>query len=304
MKKLKSSNLTTKIDETLEGLGIVVVQSGDREIACRCPFHHDSHPSFSMNAKNGLWICYQCGASGTLDMLIEKITGKTGDGEPIIRHMKRATFRPAARKDAEDAIKEGEKLYTEPMDPYYLYAKYSSFGQVPEWALEERNITREAANHFGLHWRKGWIIPIWASRKTADITQDFWGWQFKREEVVNNYPPGVKKSTTLFGMNMLEEPWAVLVESPLDVVRMYSVGLPAVASYGAMVSKYQIGLLVAELDKVVLALDNDMAGEEQTIKLYSRIYRLLPTTMAVWEDGIKDPGDMTDEQLLEAFGAS
>lgn len=298
---------TNNTEEVLDGLGITVVQAGDREIACKCPFHADSHPSFSMNAKNGLWICYQCGASGTLDMLIEKLTGKRGSeaGLRHVKHMQRAKFRPASRKGAEDAIKQSEKLYIEPMDPYYLYAKYSSFKEPPDWALEERNISREAAQAFGIHWRKGWIIPIWAPRRVKDITMDFWGWQFKREDVVNNYPPGIKKSQTLFGMNLLKRTrYTVLVESPLDVVRMSMVGIPAIASYGAMVSRYQVELMVTKLEKIVLALDNDKAGREQMDKIYPTLYRRLPTIRPVFPEGCKDPGDFTDEQLIEVFGAT
>lgn len=306
MKKQSLLNLTktTDIESLLGEIGIVVVNHAGREIACQCPFHSDSHPSFSINAENGLWICYQCGESGSLERLLEKVAGVSEPKQlkAALKHVQRATFRPAARKDAADAITKGEALYTEPQDPYYLYAKYSAFHDVPGWALAERYITPESASHFGIRWNKGWVIPIWAPRKTQDIIVDFWGWQFKRMDHVDNYPPGIKKSRTLFGMNVLESRTAVLVESPLDVVRMHSVGIPAIASYGAMVSAYQISLIEAQLDRVILALDNDIAGHDQSAKLYPRFYRQLPTNMAVYPDGVKDPGDMTDKQLVEAFG--
>jgi DNA primase len=291
-------SLTTNLDQILEDLDIVVVNRG-REISCKCPFHTDNHPSFSINADTGLWICYQCGRSGTLAMLLQKIGGVT-DPEQAVRQIKRLRYQPPKRPIAEHIAKEEEKIFGSE-DPYYLYAKYSMFSDVPDWALEDRNLSREAVQGFGIRWRKGWIIPIWSPRKTQDVTEDFWGWQFKRENEVNNYPPGIKKSQTLFGMNLLEGREAVLVESPLDVVRMSMVGIPAVASFGAMVSHYQVSLLEAKLDRLVLALDNDTAGNDQTEKIYPRIYRKIPTVMAVWGDEFKDPGDMSDEQLLEVF---
>jgi DNA primase len=304
LKKL-SWNLTktTNIEELLAQLGIQVVNVGSREISCSCPFHPDKHPSFSINSETGLWICYQCGASGTLEKLIQQVAGVNEPKElkTLVRHMQRAKFRPAPRKSAEDAIKEGERLYIEPMDPYYLYAKYSSFGTPPDWALEERMINRDAAQVYGLHWSKGWIIPIWAPRKMQDIVLDFWGWQSKRLDEVNNYPPGIKKSETLFGLTHIKGRTAVLVESPLDVVRMASAGIDAVASFGAFVSKYQISLIEAKLDKVVLALDNDKVGKEQMARLYPKLRRKMPTSALLYPEEVKDPGDMSDEQLVEAL---
>lgn len=294
------------IESLLNEIGIVVVNNAGREIACQCPFHPDSHPSFSINSENGLWICYQCGESGSLERLLEKVAGVSDPKElkKTLKHVQRATFKPASRKDAADAIAQAEKLYQEPQDPYYLYAKYSAMKDVPGWALAERYITKESATHFGIRWNKGWVVPIWAPRKTVDLTVDFWGWQFKRMDHVDNYPPGIKKSRTLFGLNVCESRTVVLVESPLDVVRMHSVGVPAVASYGAMVSSYQVSLIEAQFDRVVLALDNDQAGYDQSLKIYPMLYRKLPTERVEWPKGVKDPGDMTDKQLREVFGGT
>jgi DNA primase len=88
----------------------------------------------------------------------------------------------------------------------------------------------------------------------------------------------------------------VLVESPLDVLRLAAVGVAAVAAYGAYVSNAQVTLLVEYADHVILALDNDKAGVEQTQKLFPKLCRRLPTTRVVYPEGIKDPGDMTDKQ--------
>jgi DNA primase len=301
LKKQNALKNLTNLDQILEDLDIKVVNSG-REISCHCPFHSDSHPSFSINSDTGLWICYQCGRSGTLTHLLEQIGGVT-DPDQAIRQVKRSRFHPPKLRPA-PLIELEESLRQEPEDPFYLYAKYSSFGDVPDWALEEKRISRDAAQTFGIRWKQGWIIPIWSPRRVQDVTEDFWGWQFKREAVVNNYPPGLKKSRTLFGMNQLDNGReAVLVESPLDVVRMATVGIPAVASYGAMVSHYQITLLEAKFDRLTLALDNDLAGVEQTQKIWPQLYRRMPVHLAEWDGDIKDPGDMTDEQLVDVFGA-
>ena len=300
MKKQSALNLKTNdVESIIRELGIVVVASG-REISCQCPFHPDKHPSFSINSESGLWICYQCSSSGTLQMLVEQLTGVSNSEDPI-RQIKRSRYQ-APRTTPETHVERQERVQEEPQDPYYLYAKYMSFSDPPDWALAERYIDRAVAEQYGLRWQKGWVIPIWAPRQVRDLTEDFWGWQFKRMDHVANYPPGIKKSRTLFGITQVKGRKAVLVESPLDVVRMASAGIDAVASYGAMVSHYQMGLLEARFDRLTLALDNDQAGWEQTQKIWPKLYRKMPVKLWKEEGDIKDPGDMTDEQLLEVFG--
>jgi DNA primase len=66
----------TSIAEVLANLGIELTRSGGAEIVGRCPVHikrvgkADNSPSWSMNAETGLWICFSCGAKGTLSSLI------------------------------------------------------------------------------------------------------------------------------------------------------------------------------------------------------------------------------------------
>lgn len=261
-----------------------------REITCRCPFHEDRHPSFSINATSGLWICYSCGASGNLERLITDVGGKTNPTTALraVKRRRIAGMEPRRTSTTSPPLP----------DPYYLYARYEAFDSPPQWALDEKYIDPQCAEDYGLRWNKGWIIPIWGPRVTDPII-DLRGWQFKRMDFVSNYPKGVKKSTTLFGLAQCRERRAVLVESPLDVVRLESLGVAAVASYGAMVSKYQMGLLEGHLDRLVLALDNDEQGRAQTKRIYPVLARRLPTRVLDYE--AKDPGEMTDDELEVLF---
>jgi hypothetical protein len=187
-------------------------------------------------------------------------------------------------------------------NPFYLYAQYNSFKDPPDWAIEERFITREQADLFGLHWSKGWIIPIWAPR-VRDIAADFWGWQFKRMEVVLNYPKQIKKSQTLFGHHLVKDGQVILVESPLDVVRLASAGIAAVASYGAFVSRYQLGLLEGRYERIILGLDADRGGRPQMDRIEPWLSRRMPCRRIDWaEAGGKDPGDLNDKQIARLLG--
>ena len=282
-----TSDVLSSMDSVLESIGVSVVTVGDREISARCPFHADNHPSFSMNAENGLWICYQCGERGTLDMLIVRLGGTEAKPDRILREIKRQSI----------GVEKEEKRPAVEEDPFVLPAMYRSYKNPPAWALESRMILPEVAERYGIKWDRGWVIPI-----IKPFEDRLLGWQFKAPGVVLNYPRSVKKSITLFGYQQADFKEVALVESPLDVARLASVGVNAVASYGAFVSKEQVRLLIELADRVSLALDNDEEGHRQSDKLYPVLARYLPVKKINYPLNKKDPGDLSDKEALEVFG--
>lgn len=282
-------------EEVLEQIGIKVASVGEFEISAKCPYHADNHPSFSINAKTGLWICYQCSRAGTLEMLVQEIAGEDHNPTEFLREVKHK----AIKRKHTGPIPEKEP----DLNPYVVYARYESFRRVPSWALDARYISRAACDLYGLKWSRGWILPIWSANANVNDISRLMGWQFKRLDFVSNFPKQVKKSQTLFGLRELaySTKGVVVVESPLDVVRLASVEIPAVSTYGAFVSLAQLQLLVSTFDRVVLALDNDTEGKAQTAKIFPRLARLVQTTKAVLPAEAKDPGDLTDKQAMRIF---
>ena len=291
---------TDAAQEVLQQLGVTVASANGREIAAHCPFHTDSHPSFSMNAEKGVWICYQCGRAGTLEMLISQLAGAPGDPKTLLRSIRHAGATQRLRERRQAAVS-SETESAPVIDPFIVFARYDTFGSPPSWALQERMLLPEVCAHYGVRWDKGWIIPIWSPEGDKSVGH-FWGWQFKRLDSVANFPPAVKKSRTLFGLHEARGSSLILVESPLDVVRLASVGFTAVASYGAFVSNEQLSLLIERSGRVVLALDADEEGQRQTAKVYRRVARAVPTTWVRFPRGAKDPGDLTDRQAVRVFG--
>jgi hypothetical protein len=293
MLTMKVESLPTTVQEVLEDLGIQIVSIG-REISAHCPFHTDAHPSFSINASTGLFICYQCQEAGTLEDLLVKCNTTKGNTVEYLREVRQRKMRKTRQQEREPEPPE------EPLiDPFVLSAQYETFKQPPQWAHEERHITSEQMHRFGVRWDKGWIIPIWSPSKTKP---ELWGWQFKRLDFVSNFPKQVKKSQTLFGYHQLTGTTVALVESPLDVVRLASVAVPAVSSFGAFVSRRQLTLLHRRAKRVVLALDNDEEGNRQSKRIYLGLAKSLATSVLKYPEGVKDPGEMSDDQIVEAFG--
>jgi len=82
-----------------------------------------------------------------------------------------------------------------------------------------------------------------------------------------NQPVGVPKSNALFGYKQYKGGDMIVVESPLDVVRLASVGISGgVSTYGAIVSMQQFNIMRGA-DRLIFAMDNDQAGKESSVNL-------------------------------------
>ena len=286
------------VEATLAALGIDGSLRGS-ELLAPCPMHEkrtgreDAHPSWSINVDTGLFNCFSCGYRGSIITLIADLKGVSFD------EAKTLTVRP----DLQASIAKIPGAYTayakpQPISEAMLYR----FSNPPRWARSKRHLTQEACKGYGVRWdflSDSWIIPI---RESFD--NSLMGWQEKSEvdRAFRNYPVGVKKSRTLFGYDIFTGGRMVVVESPLDAVRLLSDGVTgAVATYGAIVAKQQI-MLMSAADEVVFALDNpsiDNAGKKSSIQLLSETKGVLKSVRFFDYSGIeaKDPGDMTPDQI-------
>jgi DNA primase len=127
------------------------------------------------------------------------------------------------------------------------------------------------------------------------------GWQEKGtiERTFYNRPAGLQRSKTLFGLSQQQEALAVVVESPLDCLRLFSAGVRgAVATCGTTLSVEQIRLLRYS-DKIVAAFDNDDAGRKASKLMleWARKYGLNLYFFNYGSSSKKDPGDLTDEEI-------
>lgn len=121
-------------------------------------------------------------------------------------------------------------------------------------------------------WQNRWIgeRPKWVPKYTN----------------TNDFP----KKTTLYGLDMAiqcEKP-IVVVESVPTVLYLASLNIPAVATFGATVSKEQMRLLRKWQHGVVLAQDNDQAGCKWRDDLVSYLDRYIPVMEMeiAWEDDV------------------
>lgn len=293
-------------------LGLDGVDLRGEEVFARCPepTHDDGRAgSWSLNITTGEHYCFACGFGGSLARVValqrRMILKQHGpDGLPIYNLdgaqrwlQERIGSLEGAGARLASLLEEQREREAIPMGEERLML----FDPPPAKELGKRGITAEAAEQYGVLWdsqKAGWILPIRDPRKGT-----LWGWQFKSKREFRNHPPGVKKGDTLFGLDAFTGDRAILVESPLDAVRLASAGLTGgLATYGAAYSRTQLTIICDVADELVVALDDDEAGRKaahEILRDYSR--RLDLRFIDYGNTGAKDVGDMeSDDDILQA----
>ena len=299
MRKSRKMSHTDDLTEVLIGLGVEVRKVQNDEINGRCPVHHltkgreSSRYSWYINSDTGLWYCFSCGARGNLPYLVSQLTDDPSALWSIQSHLINSGIR---------RLTEVEKEVTEHRETVD-WVHYAKFSPLPDRVISLRNLDEDVVRKYGIRWdayNKATVIPI------VSPLGELWGWQLKKHGWVRNRPEGVHKGDTLFGIERAFGKVALLLESPLDVVRFHSVyageDISAVASFGANVSETQITMLADRFDGVILALDNDNAGSLETRRL-SSAFPSLRRRVKFWryDEGVKDLGDMTDYQIISGI---
>lgn len=290
------------IEKALLRLGIESTQRRS-ELHATCPMHkyrvgkEDSNPSWSINAETGAHHCFSCGYKGNLLTLISDLL-EYGDLEKA-----KQWLRSNVEVDWEllsKQLDEAKKTYIHlPKLVPMSEARLAIFKDVPEWAAKDRGISVEACKEYGVLWRdtdSTWVLPI----RSVDHKK-LLGWQEKGHisRRFFNRPPGIPKSKTLFGIDIWSPGQMIVVESPLDAVKLKSLGISGgVATCGAIVSPDQIEIM-RRAETLVIAMDNDPAGTKASNFLLDSFRKL---GIECWffnygDSDKKDIGDLTPDQI-------
>jgi len=291
----------------LTALGVDFTDHGHEALAL-CPTHYertgkeDNNPSWWINLETGLHTCFSCGYKGNLLQLICDIKGFYFNDKYDYRAAESwlANAAEISIEDLQAALMAMPSYINEYAKPLEMSeARLAVFVAPPQKALDSRSITAEDAAEYGVLWdtkSQTWILPL-----REPTSKKLMGWQEKGtvDRTFKNRPAGLQKSRTLFGVRNQNEDVVVVVESPLDCLRLSAAGIcGAVAICGSSPSEEQVKLLRSS-GKIIAAFDNDKAGQKASKVLleFGIKYSLNLHFFNYGSSRVKDPGDMTDEEL-------
>lgn len=276
-------------------------RSGE-EWQCLCPYHEDTSPSFSLNVRKGLFICYACGAKGTVDSLADHLSADRPEGEEI------------SVSDVRDKIARlHQNLPRRRFLPPDMPKAYQLGNYREMWT--ERGITSDTVfDLFSLGYdvlEDELIIPVHApdSRRLVSYIRRRRNPEPHQPKYL--YQKNFKISENLFGSwqartvePMAGVPAIAVTEGSIDTLALWQAGVPSVALLGARCSPAQAKLIRALSPVFLVAMtDHDTAGKQAEEQLESILHGtgirvVIPT---YWPLGCKDPADMTDDQRYRSF---
>ena len=289
------------VEKVLLGLDLQLYAQRGVEVNGLCPMHkkrtgkEDHSPSWWINSESGAHICFSCGYKGNIFTLVADIKGISYfDAQDYIGESVEVPLDALMRR-----IKDLPQ-YVQPEETIAMSeARLAVYIDPPDIELKKRFLTRDAVKIHGVLWDKNnnaWILPI---RDPENGT--LLGWQEKgaRGRFFRNQPVGVKKSRTVFGVQILSstEP-LIVVESPLDSVRLTGLGHNSVSTFGAIMSEEQAKIL-RRSPKIIAAFDNDKAGHtaNEQIRVLARKYGMDLYYFNYSGIDVKDVGDMTEAEV-------
>jgi hypothetical protein len=259
-------------------------------------------------------ICFSCGYKGNLVQLVcdvnefyKDVWGKEYTYDYVAARMWLSQVSEIPMEKLLEMVQSlPNRMEAIPKPLEMSEARLAVFVSPPAEELAKRGITAEVAEKYGILWddkKKNWILPLREPEQGKLM-----GWQEKGtiNRTFFNRPGGLQKSKTLFGAENQLEKVVIVVESPLDCARIASAGYEgAVAICGSSISEEQIKLL-RRSDKIIAAFDNDAAGHKasEELRKLARKYGLNLFFFSYPYSGAKDPGDLTDEEIIWGIAAA
>jgi DNA primase len=283
-----------------------------------CPFHDDVNPSMIINLDKGTWYCFGCntygGARKFVSMMEDKYHGMN-DLMSYKMYLKILKSKKCSNIKLSKNMKHSKKkpngqAYVEAYDYYHGLSKVDwredidaeEFQKAKQY-MQKRGFTSISLNavkaKVNYSYSYGLIFPILDNKK-------FKGWVCRTmiKEVEEKrkylYNEGFRRATTLCG-DYGNKDYVILVEGFMDRLKFIEYGVEpdnVAAVLGWKISAEQERKLKEKgIKNIISALDNDKCGKKGT-KYLKTIFNV---TRFQYLKGIKDPGEMTEEQLKKCY---
>lgn len=261
-----TNEIKTKIKDAAKITDFIEMKKVGYNYKAKCPFHEEKTPSFTVPNENNYYKCFGC--------------GKSGDAISLVMDLNKISYQDAVKKIAEKYNIEVDFKGKEYKKPIQRLEKIDK--RFIEW-FEKRGISNNTLLRFNITQSFEYMFKV--EKEVTAICFNY----YQNNELVNIKFRAANKDFKLNGGSKLifynidsikDEKTAYIVEGEIDCLSMHEAGIYNVVSVpnGATV-KGQSNLDYLDncisyfepLEKIIIAVDQDEAGEKLKFELLRRL---------------------------------
>jgi DNA primase len=282
-----------QVKRSLIASGITIVSEVETDFIIFCPFHSNTRsPAGEVHKTNGMFYCFSCQETKELT-------------EVIMVSTNRSYFEAARLIDSKSDNKNLIDNLTKVLEKKPNFVEYDLSvieelhnnvfkNQKAIDYYKSRGINKDSVNKYKLGYSDKQDMVTIPVHTPDGICIGFVGRSVEGKVFKNT--SGLQKGKTLFNLHRAKRYEKVfVVESSFDAIRLEQVGVHAVATLGATISKEQRKLLKQYFNQVIVLGDNDEAGKNMSNKMltYFGTGCIAPSL----PEGVKDVSDLSDKDL-------
>lgn len=247
----------------------VTIGRNGHNITASCPFAEkthksgtDKHPSWGILVETGQWSCFACKAKGNLQTLANELGIPYFDiGKGVV-----LTLEESFARLHQELSRDGKWDTTPPimnLPDTFGFFDFQSENKALDWLTSIKGFSIETLKAFGVGYNRNNENPIFP---ITDDAGNIVGWQERNRRYPKSQPKylfshNLEKTNILYNYHKARSAdYCVIVEAVMSVLAFHEVGISAVSSFNADLSKVQAAKL-GVFKKVILCFDNDVAGQ-------------------------------------------
>ncbi|KKN98613.1 hypothetical protein LCGC14_0147250 [marine sediment metagenome] len=293
--------------------GYKVTSSGNVISRCPFPWHDDNTPSFTLNIHEGVFNCYGCHTAGPFQYLLKLMNSPTS----VINRAAKIISEDTQDKDIKKRIRRKNERY-ELIEAPVIPESYLGLYDFCPTNLIEMGFKKEVLQRFEVGFdNKGYRITypvrdhqgnlriVYAKTILPNIVPQLVMYDHLYD-IVEASKDKIIKGGYLYNLHRvypklllgdLKE--IVVVEGQKDCIWLWQKGVHnVVATLTSVITNRQLELLGMFDLKVILALDNDEAGQEGTLRSLGRLLKRagIRVEIASYPEHRKDAAPEIDAQ--------
>lgn len=280
-----------QVKSVINSCGVVVGSDLETHFLVYCPFHYNVNtPACEIDKEKGLFFCFACQESGNLIDFVMRSTGRNyfESIRFIDQRAEGFEFDKAISKLVEE--KEIEEFDVSTIER--LHKGLLASAKATEY-IHSRGINDDSIPQFKIGFSEKQQMTTVPVQDHTGMYVGFVGRSIEGKSFKNSH--GLPRRHVLFNLNRSKYENVVVVESSFDAIRLWQLGIHAVATLGSYISKEQLHLLEKWSGSITIAPDKDEAGQKLVEKISGHTTKEL--VVLDLPDGVKDIGDLSDTEI-------